>query len=511
MSEISTPPGKKRNLTTKILVVVLTIGIPLLVYGAGYLIFPISILSSYSSRNCDTVISLNRIYTSIYPAFVQDLSLSDKVAECERYAQAVSNEQGGNWQAAYDAYQAYSVEYPNGLYAKDVYDHSAVVLMSLAKEQAAQKSYDAALTNLKLIVSNYADLNESTEALTLISSTYSSWSDDLQEAENFGEAERIFTEFRSWAQDNQKFELETNALDGLARIYLDWGLVIQSHKDFDAALVKFDAAANLGPGLLPDIVAETRSHQRKLYVEWGNVFLEQNEFMLAIDKFNLGISKSEGNNDDGVNDALTNGYIKWADKYGADEDFEGALEQLAIADQAAVSDAAKKSVETAFGDMYLAYSRSNGVQARRAMRAATIAICDKHTKPTLPIFGLNTDSIRFGLYGVDARLPDELAAQTPGEMHYVACAKEDGVTVASRSHREIILQVSHGYYYQIVQQYRAKYVWDIRLIKTDTLDDIDEMSFAGGEPPPFADTGTYFYGSPPEMAEVAEWLKASVK
>lgn len=511
MSEINTHPEKKRNLTTKVLVVVLAIGIPLLVYGAGYLVFPVSILSSYGGRDCDTVASLNKIYTSIYPAFIQDLSFSDKVAECEGYLQALSNEQSGKWQAAYDAYQAYSATYPNGLYAKDAYEHGAAVLMSLAKDQAVQKNYGEALANLKLIVSNYADLNVSAEALPLISSTYSSWSDDMREAENFGEAERVFIEFRAWAQANQKPELETDALDGLAQIYLDWGSVIQPHKDFEAALVKFDMAANLGAGLSPDVAAEIRSHQRKLYVEWGNVFLEQDEFASAVDKFKLGASKSDGNDEDGVSGALINGYIEWADKFSVDEDFESALEKLTIAEQMAVSDELKKTVDEARDDTYLAFSNSDGVQAKRAIRVALIAICDKKKKPDVPIFGLNPDLVRFGMYGVDDQLPNGLAAETPGEMHYVACVKEDDVIVNSRSHREIILQVSKGYYYQIIQQHRAKHVWDIHLTKMDTLDVIAEMSFTGGEPPFFEDAGTYFYGTPPEMTEVTEWLKASIK
>ena len=511
MSEIKENPKNNKRSRTIILIAVISVLMLLLIYGAGTIALPMSILSSYHAKNCDSVSSLSGIYNSIYPGFIQDRTIYTSVEECAAYTLARSKEQDENWRGAYDAYQAYSKTYPDGLYVGDTYEQSAVVLMSLAKEQAEKKDYADALTNLNLIISDYPDTGVSKDALLFVPSVYTSWSADLREAESFDIAERVINDFRSWAQNHQKPELEKDALDELAQTYLDWGMDLQLQKEFDAALVKFDMAANLDQGLSPETVAEAKSNQRRLYVEWGNDLLEQDQFSAAIETFRFGVSRSDGDNEDGVNDALVNGYIQWAGEYSADEDFEGALEHLETAGQTALlSETMRKSLDTALEDTYLDFSQSTGDQARRAMRAALISVCDKHKEPDLPIFGLNKESIRFGIYGVDAQLPDEVAAKTPGEMHYIACVTEGNNTVDSRSYREIVLRTSTGYYYRIVQQYRAELLWNFEILNTNTLDVIDTKTFTGGTPPPFPNTGggTYFYGSPPEMEDIVEWLES---
>jgi len=514
MSEIEENAKNNKRSRTIILVAVIFILILLLIYGAGTIVLPMSILSNYHGKNCDSVSSLNGVYSSIYPSFVKDETVYEPVEECASYTLARSKEQDGNWRAAYDAYQAYSKTYPAGLYVEDAYEQSAVVLMSLATDQTAQKDHADALTNLNVIISDYPDSSTSRDALELIPSVYTSWGVDLRETASFDIAERVFNDFRAWSQNHQKPELEKDALNELAQTYLDWGMDLQSQKEFDAALIKYDMAANLDPKLSPETVAAAKSHQRKLYIEWGNDLLEQDQFSAAIETFRLGISRSDGDNEDGVNDALTNGYIQWAHEYSADEDFEGALAQLETAGHTALlSETMKESLDTALENTYLEFSQSTGEQARRAMRAALISVCDKHKEPDLPIFGLNKESIRFGIYGVDAQLPDDVAAKTPGEMHYIACVTEGNNTIDSRSYREIVLRTSTGYYYRIVQQYRAELLWNFKILKTNTLDVIDTKTFTGGTPPPFPNTGggTYFYGPPPEMDDIGEWLESVVE
>jgi hypothetical protein len=83
------------------------------------------------------------------------------VTECEAYALAKSNEAKGIWRDAYADYQAYSSAYPNGLYAREVHEHSANVLLSLIKDQSGQKQYEQAVSNLNLMVSTYSDTNSS--------------------------------------------------------------------------------------------------------------------------------------------------------------------------------------------------------------------------------------------------------------------------------------------------------------------------------------------------------------
>ena len=212
--------------------------------------------------------------------------------------------------------------------------------------------------------------------------------------------------------------------------------------------------------------------------------------------------------DESAGDALANGQVRWADQLSAGEDFQGALEHLGLAKEAAISGTMTKSVETALKDTYLAFSKSSGPQARRAMKEVLKTICDDHDAPDLPIFGLNQDSIRFAIYGVDEKLPENLTAKTPGEMHYVACVTTDNKTVEKRLHKNIVLQWGRIQYYTFVEQFRVQVIWDVRLLKTDTSESAAEETFKGAPPPPFAETGgNYFYGLPP-LEEFTVWLQS---
>lgn len=509
MFEIAKTLLNAKKLRTKNLVAIMSALILLLVYGAGFMTLPMTILYSYQSKNCGSVLSLDKIYTSIYPGFIQDESLSSRVKECEAYRLAASNEEKRNWQDAYDSYQAYSATYPNGLYAAEAHEHGAITLLNIVKDQAEGQRYEEAVANLNLIVSDYSDTSVSAEAWTLFPSMYTAWGTGLRESVDFEKAEQVFNQFKTWSQNNQKADAEKTAQSELAKTYLAWGLALQSQKQFEGALAKFDLAASADP----ESAAQAQTGKVKIYLEWGNDLLGQKEFAAAMEKFEQAVSVADTNNKADATDALANGHIQWASALKEAEDFEGALAQLESAKQTAVSEAMKKFVDRAFGEAYLAFSNSSGTQARRAMKEALIAVCKQHKEPKLPIFGLNKDSIRVGVYGVDAQLPESLAARTPGELHYVACVEEGSKTIESRYHRVILLRTSRGYYYTIVQQFRAQLLWNINLLKTDTMESVAKKTFAGDMPPPFSeeDTGNYFSGPPPAIAELEEWLLSIIK
>ena len=208
---------------------------------------------------------------------------------------------------------------------------------------------------------------------------------------------------------------------------------------------------------------------------------------------------------------MANGQIQWAHQLSAEEDFQGALEHLEPAKEAAVSETMAKSVETALQDTYLAFSKSSGPQARRAMKEVLKTVCEDQEAPDLPIFGLDKDSIRFAIYGVDEKLPETLTAKTPGEMHYIACVTTDNQTVEKRLHKNIVLQFGRIQYYTLVDQFRVQVIWDVRLLQTDTSEGVAEETFKGAQPPPFAENaGNYFYGPAP-MEEFTAWLESVVK
>jgi tetratricopeptide (TPR) repeat protein len=468
----------------------------------------------------------------MYPGFMQDKTLSSQVNECEAYGLAASHEQAGNWGEAYECYQDYSTTYPNGLYAAEAHQHSATALINMVQDQVEAQQYREALANLNLIVSEYSDTSVSAGAWALFPSIYTAWGTGLRESADFEQAQQVFNDFKTWSQSNQKTESETVAQSESAQTYLDWGLALQSQKQFEQALAKFDLALSADSQSQFDSSAQARIGQIGVYIDWGNDLVGQKNFAFAIEKFELAVSLSDATNADSANDALANGYVQWALGLSADEDFRGALEQLDVANKIAATDAMKQSVETAEEEIYLAFSNSSGPQAQRAIKDAIKAICEEHKKPALPIFGLNKDSVLVGTYGLDVRLPDDLAARTPGELHYIACVDVEEFAIESR--RDSILQgvtpiqaraleaqgveVHHRpvccWIVRSIIQTRIKILWHVNLHRSDTVEAYKEKTFAGG-PPPFYPSdwkdwgdGNY-YGTPPDVFLLIEWLQSA--
>jgi hypothetical protein len=100
MTEITEAPVRTAKPRTKIILIVLSILILFLVYGAGIIVAPISILTKVQGKDCDSVLSLNKAYIALYPKFMQDQTLSAPVNECKAHVLAGSNEANGNWRDA---------------------------------------------------------------------------------------------------------------------------------------------------------------------------------------------------------------------------------------------------------------------------------------------------------------------------------------------------------------------------------------------------------------------------
>ena len=509
MSHIIEAPTKKTKPRIILLIaLVLSSLLLFLAYGAGAIGLPVLILSNHQNRNCDSVLTLDKIYTSLYPSFIEDQTLLAPVQECEAYTSAVAKEETESWLEAYDAYQAYSSTYPTGLYVTEAHQHSAAALLHLSQEQIEQKKYKEALANLNLIVASYSDTAVITDAWHLFPSVYTPWGAGLREAGDFATSEQILTEFQTWSLTNQQNEAVTASQRELVETYLAWGLELQSQAQFENAITKFGLAATADPQSQFDSAAKVNAGQTGAYIDWGNELLDQDQFPVAIEKFELAISKSDGTNDESAKDALANGQIQWAYKLSADEDFQAALEHLDSANEAAATDAMRKSVEKALQDTYLAFSKSSGPQARRALKEVLETVCKDRKEPDLPIFGLNKDSVRFAIFGVDDKLPENLTAKTPGEMHYIACVTMDNRTVETRMHKRVVLDFGRFQYYVLVEQFRVQVIWDVRLLKTGTSKSVAEETFKGALPPPFAENaGDYFYGAVP-MEEFTAWLQS---
>ena len=508
--------AKTKKSPKRILIIALSAMVLLLVYGAGFILLPVTILTNVRDRDCSAVLSWNKIYISLYPRFIQDGTLAAPAGECVAYLSAASQEENGMWQEAYDAYQGYSITYPGGMYSKEAHEHAARMLMNIVEDQIEAEKYGDVITNLNRIVSEYSDTSPSAEAWTLFPTAYTSWGTELREAGSFDVSERIFHDFETWIQTNQKTDLQVEAQRGLAQTFLAWGLNLQSQKQYEDALVKFDQAMAVDQQAQFDTTPQAKSGQRKVYVEWGKELLAQNQYDEAVAKFQLAASHAEGKNDDGAADALANGHIQWAQDLSTNEDFLAALEHLKTARETALSDDMKKSVEAAFGETYLAFSKSTGSQARRAMKDALKTVCEKQKVPDLPIFGLNKGSIRAGFYELEDPALKDLVASTPGEIHYMVCLDVEKRTIDS-SLFGIEITTPDGKWGVIrVPQYRVKILWNIGLRKTDTGKEVEAQTFEGGAPPPFPDKlrelgNGIFEGTPPDIHVVLKWLQSVIR
>ena len=235
MSEAAELNKTIRSRRSTIILGVVSALVLLLVYGGGLIALPLSIVSNYQSKNCDSVLSLDEIYASLYPAFMQDTSLENYVMECAVYTLANRNEEKNAWRDSYDAYRVYVNTYPNGLFVKEANKQSAGVLVELAKDQLSEKKYYEAIGSLNLVLSEYADTNASADTTSLFPEIYTAWGADLRATGDFENAVNVFNEFQAWIQKNQKTEFEIETQRELAKTYLEWGLSLQAQKQFEEA------------------------------------------------------------------------------------------------------------------------------------------------------------------------------------------------------------------------------------------------------------------------------------
>ncbi len=493
----------------------------LLIYIGGIFVLPGAIKSSYQGKNCGLTLGLNSIYTSIYPATMVDKSIAGPVGECVAYAAGTTSQDKKAWQDSYVAYKSYAETYPKGLFSAEAHEQTAMVLTAWSKELLAQKKYEQAIGNLDLVLKSYSDT--ATEAADLMPEVYTAWGADQRGSSDFAGSETTFKAFEAWAQNAKQTESAKTAQRELAQTYLAWGLALQSQKQFEDAKAKLDLAIST------DASSQAKAAQGKLYTQWGDDLIEKKEFVEAIERYKIVITLSESKEQPAAKDAVANGYLKWAASLSKSEDFLGALKQVEEAGKNAATDAGKKSVESAKTDTYTAFSKSSGPQARKAMRDATKTTCEDKKKPDLPIFGLDKDKLQAAIYGVDDRLPDNVAAKTPSAMHYVACVEEGTQTVQSRRFTwrkfEFIAPFPRlkGRSYE-VQWISEKYIWNITLRDIASGTVIAETSLEGGAPPPLPkppatnlnDTLVggefqHFQGTKPDVADLAKWLLTVMK
>lgn len=505
-------PANKNLIKTVIAVVIVLIVLPV-IYLAGNFILPSSIKSSYLDKNCDRVLSLTIFYTSVYPSFMTDQSVDDLTSECALYSLAVEKEEKKAWQDAYNTYKTYVQTYPKGQFIVEAQEHSAIVLTAWAKDQLAAKEYGDALGTLDLILQNFGETDAASEAADLMAEVYTAWAKDQRDESDFAGAEETLKAFKAWAESAEKPDDAQAAQRELAQTYLAWGLAFQAQKQFEDAKARLDLAIATDPEPLaaegPAIQA--KAAQAALYTEWGDALLEKNDFTAAIDRYQKAISFTENKDQPTLKDKVAAVYLKWAANLNSSEDFLGALKKIDEAAKNTATDTGKKSIESAKTETYNAFSSSAGTQARQIIKDTIQGVCDKNKAPGLPIFGVDKKRILSATYGIDEKLLDNVAATTPGNMHYVACIEMTTET----------LQKTTFLWATFV---REKYTWNVTLRQVITGEVVSTTGIAGGEPPPlpqltrgnFLDYlfGGSFYrsrGTNPDVVDLSNWLLATMK
>lgn len=505
---------KPLNPAIKTFIIVAVLLIVLLgIYLAGNVMLPGSIKSSYQSKNCEQVLSLDSFYASAYPSFMADKSISDLTKECALYIVALENEQNKTWQSAYSAFQTYKQTYPNGIFASEADEHSAIILTTWAKEQLTAKQYPDAIANIKLVLKDYPNTSLVSEAKSLMADIYIAWAKDQRTSSDFTGAETTLKTFSDWASETKNNETVKVAQRELAQTYLAWGLAFQEQQQFEDARTKLELAISTDPEPLAKTgpAMQAKAAKIALYTQWGDSLIAKDDFAGALDRYQTVISLADEKDKPAAQDHVAEVYLKWATKLSSTDDFLGAINKIDEAAKNTGTETGKKSAESAKTDVYTAFSKSTGKQATQAMKDAVKAICEKNKKPVLPIFGIDKKQIHAGIYGVDDKLPANVAATSPGALHYVACIEMQTRTVQTKT-------------FLWAKFVAEEYTWNVTLRKTADPELITTTSIVGGAPPPLPEItranylafllGSSLYrsrGSNPDPVVLANWMLTVMK
>lgn len=525
MSESSTNKEKSpfQRVRVPVILIAVLVVVTGLIFAGGYFLLPGAVKLAYQDRDCEKVLSRGGLFTRLYPAMIADEETAGMVRECAVYILAARNEEAGMWRESYDAYRVYTETYPQGLFARDAHEHAAVVLVTLARDEVSQEKYSEAEGDILSLLEGYADTAAASEAVQLRSDLQMGLGARLRESGEFPGAEQVFKEVNTWAQENKETEFARSSQLELAQTYLEWGQALQEQGRFAEARVKFDDAVSTDPDPSSPSgpAAQVRTSQAELYIQWGDHLIQQKDFANAMKRYETASMLLGDANPAAANDIVASGYLQWADEAVAAEDFLGALVLLDFAQERAATDSTRTMVEDARSDWYLAFSRSSGEQAQKALQDAIVIVCKHHTRPPLPIFGLDGDSILAGVYGINSELPEDITASTPGSLHFVACVDEDTKVVGSAVHAVGSFVFDPGAPYGLVQVLyeRHQYVWNVSLRKADTGEEFALTLIEGGEPPPLPNTtqqiyegakNPQYFGPKPDIADLAGWLETAM-
>jgi hypothetical protein len=156
------------------------------------------------------------------------------------------------------------------------------------------------------------------------------------------------------------------------------------------------------------------------------------------------------------------------------------------------------------------------------MLDAAKSVCRHHVVPRLPIFGLDAENVRTLVDGAAGELPANIAAATPGSMHYVACVEEESKVAGTAVHPISSSAFDPNPPFSTVQVvYKSfQYTWNVSLREVDSGREAKSTVILGGDPPllPSTPSEIYagatspnYYGRKPDLADLADWLETALR
>jgi tetratricopeptide (TPR) repeat protein len=484
-------------------------------FGTGYLLTR-QIDTLYVERDCKSLIEKAEYIQRFYPSGIASFADPswDQALECHAYLKADSLRENREWNAAYDAYLNYQSSYPNGIYTKEARDFAAESLFEMAVRQRQQHDYAGAVENLALLLDKFKNTPIISKTKAEIPEVYLEWGQECRADDGFIEAETVYLSLTSWAEQETDQSSAERAQTELSQTYFDWGMKLQSKKEFQQAAGKFDKAiaTDPSPNSTDSIAAKTRAHLPGFQRAWGEYLLAQGKYPDAVSHFKNSVNLSLPQDVASAQDALAQAYLKWAESLRKSDSYYQALDRIEDASKVAASIGNQENAEEAHALTLDLFSKSKGAQAQNLITDASSSIC-QNGKPleSLPIIGVLEEK-RLTLSGVNLVLPANIRAQAPGNLHLVACAEE----------KEIILQncpyswTGYGTITHWIK--RIRYEWQIKIFDSQTGKLINQKTFQGSAPQycpqrySFGSSDTaYFRGDKPTASTVTDWLASLLK
>lgn len=519
ISSHANPRKSKRFLIHLIWVIPLTAIIVLVLlaaayYGLGFM-FTRQIETLYVEKNCNGVVERAESIERFYPTRIAPFANKprEQADECKAYLKADALYKSKNWGEAYDAYINYQTAHPNGIYILESKNFSAEVLFEMASEQRNNHNFSVAVDDLKLLIEKFNDTPSTSKAKAALPEVYLEWGKECRSGEEFTEAETVYLSLIKWSEVEEKTYTD-RAKAELAQTYFDWGNYHEAQKEFDEALEAFEKAIAADPALnsADSVSVKTKAHLPDFQRSWGEHLISQGKFPDAIQHFKTSIDLSAPQDKERAKDALAQAYLKWALSLTQVEDYHQALNKVGDATEYASTENSKKNAEDAHASTLNLFSKSKGTQAQTMITDATNSICAKG-KPldSLPIIGV-LDEKRMTLSGLNLALPSNVLAQTPGNLHFVACAEEKEVTIQNCPFSKT------GYGTATHWIKRIRYDWQVKIYGSKTGKIVNQRTFQGSAPQYCPRTYTfgasntaYFRGDKPAASAVTDWLATLLK